>query len=96
MKVVGVSQMKGCVTGSGRGPKKFRAAIAPPIFFWKPLSSKSGYAPVQIILLYWKRKGIRIERNMKGLAGGNTKKRGNKKSGESKTLIRYNVMNMYS
>ena len=27
--------------------------------------------------------------------GGETKKRGNKKSGESITPIRYNVMNMY-
>ncbi len=24
---------------------KIGGAIAPPIFFWKPLSSKSGYAP---------------------------------------------------
>ncbi len=31
-----------------------------------------------------------------GLAGGNTKKHGNKKSGESITPIRYNVMSMYS
>ncbi len=31
-----------------------------------------------------------------GLAGGNTKKHGNKKSAESRTPIRYNVMNMYS
>ncbi len=31
-----------------------------------------------------------------GLAGGNTKKHRNKKAGESITLIRYNVMNMYS
>ncbi len=30
-----------------------------------------------------------------GLAGGNTKKRGNKKSGESITPIRYNVVHMY-
>ena len=28
------------------------------------------------------------------MAGGNTKKRGNKKSGESITSIRYNVINM--
>ncbi len=32
---------------------------------------------------------------MLGLAGGNTKKRGNKKSGESITPIHYNVMNVY-
>ncbi len=31
-----------------------------------------------------------------GLAGGNIKKRGNKKSGESVTPIHYNVTNMYS
>ncbi len=30
-----------------------------------------------------------------GLAGGNTKKHGNKKSGESRTPIRYNVIHMY-
>ncbi len=30
-----------------------------------------------------------------GLAGGNTKKRGKKKSGESITPIRYNVIHMY-
>ncbi len=40
---------------------------------------------------------IRIEKHLQcekliGLAGGNTKKRGNKKSGESITPIRYNVM----
>ncbi len=32
---------------------------------------------------------------MLGLAGGNTKKHGNKKSGESRTPIRYNVIHMY-
>ena len=32
---------------------------------------------------------------MLGLAGGNTKKRGNKKSGECITPIRYNVLHMY-
>ncbi len=42
----------------------------------------------------------RIEKHLQcekllGLAGGNTKKRGNKKFGESITPIRYNVMNMY-
>ncbi len=47
-----------------------------------------------------KRGEIRIEKHLQcekllGLAGGNTKKRGNKKSGESITPIRYNVMNMY-
>ncbi len=30
-----------------------------------------------------------------GLAGGNTKKRGNNKSGESITPIRYNIIPMY-
>ncbi len=45
-------------------------------------------------------KGIRIEKHLQcekllGLAGGNTKKRGNKKSGESITPIRYNVIHMY-
>ncbi len=54
---------------------------------------------IERTLLYWKRKGIRIEKREKllGLAGGNTKKRGNKKSGECITPIRYNVIiNMYS
>ncbi len=59
--------------------------------------STSGfhYWTYKIILLYWKRKGIRIDLAMwklLGLAGGNTKKHGNKKSGESRTPIRYNVM----
>ncbi len=54
----------------------------------------------KIILLYWKRKGIRIEKHLQcekllGLAGGNTKKHGNKKSGESRTPIRYSVMIHY-
>ena len=31
-----------------------------------------------------------------GLAGENTKKRGNKKSGESITPIRYNIIHMYT
>ncbi len=40
---------------------------------------------------------IRIEKHLQcekllGLAGGNTKKRGNKKSGECITPIRYNVL----
>ncbi len=60
--------------------------------------STSGFH--RIILLYWKRKGIRIEKHLQcekllGLAGGNTKKHGNKKSGESRTPIRYNVMIHY-
>ncbi len=43
---------------------------------------------------------IRIEKHLQcekllGLAGGNTKKRGNKKFGESITPIRYNVIHMY-
>ncbi len=43
---------------------------------------------------------IRIEKHLQskkllGLAGGNTKKRENKKSGESITPIRYNVIHMY-
>ncbi len=43
---------------------------------------------------------IRIEKHLQcekllGLAGGNTKKHGNKKSGESRTPIRYNVIHMY-
>ncbi len=43
---------------------------------------------------------IRIEKHLQcekllGLAGGNTKKHGNKKSGESRTPIRYNVMITY-
>ncbi len=43
---------------------------------------------------------IRIEKHLQyekllGLAGGNTKKHGNKKSGESITPIRYNVIHMY-
>ncbi len=42
----------------------------------------------------------RIEKHLQcekllGLAGGNTKKHGNKKSGESRTPIRYNVIHMY-
>ncbi len=46
----------------------------------------------KIILLYWKRKGIRIEKYLQcekllGLAGGNTKNHGNKKSGECITPI---------
>ncbi len=54
------------------------------------------YWTYKIILLYWKRKGIRIEKHLQcekllGLAGGNNKKHGNKKSGESRTPIRYNV-----
>ncbi len=60
--------------------------------------STSGFH--RIILQYWKRKGIRIEKHLQcekllGLAGGNTKKHGNKKSGESRTPIRYNVMIHY-
>ncbi len=43
--------------------------------------------PVRIII-------IRIDA-MLGLAGGSTKKHGNKKSGESRTPIRYNVIHMY-
>ena len=47
-----------------------------------------------------KRYSIRIEKHLQcekllGLAGGNTKKHGNKKSGESRTPIRYNVIHMY-
>ncbi len=43
---------------------------------------------------------IRIEKHLQcekllGLAGGSPKKRGNKKSGESRTPIRYNVIHMY-
>ncbi len=43
---------------------------------------------------------IRIEKHLQcekllGLAGGNTKKHGNKKSGESRTPIRYNVIHKY-
>ncbi len=43
---------------------------------------------------------MRIEKHLQcekllGLAGGNTKKRGNKKFGESITPIRYNVIHMY-
>ncbi len=46
------------------------------------------------------RLAIRIEKNIQcekllGLARGNTKKRGNKKSGECITPIRYNVLHMY-
>ena len=42
----------------------------------------------------------RIEKHLQcekllGLAGGNTKKHGNKKSGECITPIRYNVLHMY-
>ncbi len=42
---------------------------------------------------------IRIEKHLQcdkllGLAGGNTKKHGNKKSGECITPIRYNVLHM--
>ncbi len=43
-----------------------------------------------------KKKGNPDRQKLLGLAGGNTKKRGNKKSAESITPIRYNVMNMYS
>ncbi len=43
---------------------------------------------------------IRIEKHLRcekllGLARGNTKKHGNKKSGECITPIRYNVLHMY-
>ncbi len=43
---------------------------------------------------------IRIEKHLQcekllGLAGRNTKKHGNKKSGESRTPVRYNVIHMY-
>ncbi len=43
---------------------------------------------------------IRIEKHLQcekllGLAGENTKKHGNKKSGESRTPIRYNVIHVY-
>ena len=43
---------------------------------------------------------IRLEKHLQceqllGLAGGTTKKRGNKKSDESITPIRYNVIHMY-
>ncbi len=71
--------------------------------FYTALRSTSGfhlYWTYKIILLYWKRKGIWIEKHLQcekllGLARGNTKKHGNKKSGESRTPIRYNVMIHY-
>ncbi len=34
----GVSQIKGGVTGNGRGPQKFAALSRRKISFWKPLS----------------------------------------------------------
>ncbi len=42
--------------------------------------------------IWWFSKPFQCEKLL-GLAGGNTKKRGNKKSSESITPIRYNVMN---
>ncbi len=56
--------------------------------------------PLERTSVLKKKKRIRIEKHLQcekllGLAGGNTKKRGNKKSGESITPIRYNIMNMY-
>ncbi len=45
MKVVGVNQNKRGVSPEVGVAPKIHGAIAPPIFFWKPLSSKSGYAP---------------------------------------------------
>ncbi len=46
------------------------------------------------LIVIWIEKHLQCEKLL-GLAGGNTKKRGNKKSGESITPIRYNVIHMY-
>ncbi len=67
---------------------------------WRSTFGFHLYWTYKIILLYWKRKGIRIGKHLQcekllGLARGNTKKHGNKKSGESRTPIRYNVMIHY-
>ncbi len=58
------------------------------------------YSIVQCMLRYYSHVYIRIEKYLQcekllGLAEGNIKKRGNKKSGENITPIRYNVIHMY-
>ncbi len=70
-------------------------------FFQKRVGLFSrGYGTVQVCVITVYSIYIRIEKQLQcekllGLAGGNTKKHGNKKSGESKTPIRYNIIHMY-
>ncbi len=80
-----------------KGPIPIPRKLNPRKRFYKGISAKIytlEIYPLYGINILWIEKHLQREKLL-GLAGGNTKKHGNKKFGESRTPIRYNVIHMY-